>query len=137
VFVLPDGRVWMLHLEPNRERILCARQAIYTARKEQIDEGEPMFAERLMLEGFCRWSEDPFAQGNSPGFMFQRAQRLYYATQKEIEDEMRVRRAHADGTTQAIAIVNILSQRIRADARFDQARVGRNAKQFGRRHASR
>lgn len=137
MFVLPDGRVWMLHLEPSRERIVRGRQALYTARVNHDGDDEAMFAERLMAEGFCRWSEDDFEHGHSVGFMFNRAQRLFYATQAELELEMAKRRAVADGTADAIAIYQILSQRIRADARFDQAHAGRDYKQFGRAYASR
>lgn len=131
-FILPDGRVWLLQLEPGKPRIYEGRKALANARAEGFD--EPMFAEQLMAQGFCRLAEEPFHLGTSAGYMTKIAQRAIYATREEIEQTMLLRRAEADGTMQAVHMHQVLSDRIRSSAKGDWARTYRGRRTFGYAH---
>lgn len=136
LFVLPDARaVWLLQMVPDRARIIEGRKQLEVARAEGFD--EPMFAEQLMAQGFCQLSEDTYLHGHSAGFMEQRAQRVLYATETELREEMKKRRAFADSSHQETVVRAILSDRIRSNARGDWARTYRGRRYFGYGHASR
>lgn len=128
VFILPDGRVWLLQYQENRHRQAEGRKLLALARAEGDYFEE--FAPLLMAHGFALLSEEDYQHGTSVGYMVARAQRVLYATESEVRQEMRKRRRFADNTTQAEIREMVIRERIRAHATSDWSWAHRGRKSF-------
>lgn len=128
-YVLPDGRVWILQLVPDRARILEGRKLLL-AMKEDHDQWEPAYAASLMAEGFWLLGELPFLEGTSAGAAVRLASKVLNVTQDKLNKTMRARRSEADSSEAAERMRSVLSDRIRSSARSDWARSFRARRTF-------
>jgi len=127
-YILPDGRVWILQLVPNRARIEEGRRQMATLRLEDL--GMPDRQTLLMAEGFWLVAELPYLEGTSAGAAVTAAQRALYATDAQVEATYRANRAEADHTNARRRMVDTLRDRIRSSARSDWARTWRGRRTF-------
>ena len=128
-YILPDGRVWILQLVPDRARIIEGRKLLVEL-KEDNDQREPAYMASLMAEGFKLIDEMSFQEGTSAGAAVRRASEVLHATQDEVNQAMRARRSVADSSANAVKMHATLSDRIRSSARGDWARQWRGRRTF-------
>lgn len=127
-YFLPDGRCWILHRQENRERIQAGRAELLDAKV--MGWQEPMYTASLMAQGFWLVGEVPFWEGRSAGACVTLAQRVLYATEEQVRENMRRRRAVADSSAQAEERARVIRDRIASSARSDWARTYRGRRYF-------
>jgi hypothetical protein len=128
-YVLPDGRVWILQLVPDRARIVEGRRLLL-AMKEDHDQWEPAYSASLMAEGFWLLGELPFREGTSAGAAVRLASTVLNVTEQKLAQTMRARRSEADSSQAAVRMRDTLSDRIRSSAKSDWARSFRARRTF-------
>lgn len=131
VYILPDGRVWLLLHEEERARIQVGREMLAQSKSDGIDECKyPYVTARLMADGWSMLDEIPYRR-LSAGVLEQLAQRALYRRDHERRALERELLSVADSTRQAERRAAVISERIRAEARSDWKWAAR-----GRRHFS-
>lgn len=128
MYVLPDGRVWLLKYEANKPRIREGRKILAQAR--ELDDYGDLESAHLMAEGWSLLGEFSYVEGTSVGAMMQHAQMTLYATEQEIEADARRIKRIADGTVSRERGAALTRERIRAFAKTDWARTYRGRKVF-------
>lgn len=128
-YIKPDGEVWILQYQPERERIATGRAELAEARGDSFQ--EPMYAAHLMAQGFWLLGSLPYVEGTSAGAAVALAQRVLYATEVQVRTTMRRRRGEADGTAHSAVRTAVIRDRIRSSARGDWAHAYRGRKTFG------
>lgn len=128
LYVLPDGRVWLLWQSMKPARIQAGRDELFEAKLEGFD--EPMYSASLMAQGFEQLGEYPFFFGMSAGAMLAIAQEKLYATERQIVAAMARRRSKADGTDHKARAVATMRDRVTSGARSDHAWAYRGRRSF-------
>lgn len=126
-YILPDGRVWILQLVPNRGRIAEGRKGMIDAKELEL---MPERQTILMAEGFWLVAELPFHEGTSAGAAVAVAQRVLNVSDERLAQTMAERRNYADSTTQRQTMVKTLKDRIRSDSKSDWKRSFRARRTF-------
>ena len=122
-YILPDGRVWLLQLVPNRARIHTGRAELVQMKLE--GDRDPAYSAHLMAEGFMLVAEMEYWEGTSAGAAVKRAEQVLHATSAQVERTYRARRAEADSSNAKARMHQTLSDRIRSDAKSDWSRAWR------------
>ncbi len=131
LYILPNGRVWLLQYQENKHRIAEGRKMIELAR-EDGGEIEEMRAARLQAAGFACFGEFSFHEGTSAGFLVRRASEILNAKESDVKAEMAQRRAFANSQAQAEERARVIQERIRSSARSDWGWAYRGRKSFSR-----
>lgn len=126
LYILPDGRVWVLLKSDKAARIDEGRKLLRECR----DDG---MAERwmiLMAEGFELLHEESGPKAYSAGHLLHWIRRKMAATVEEIDAELERRRQESDGTAYVERAVALVKERIRSDARSDFRWAHKGKKSF-------
>lgn len=130
-YVMPDGRVWILHLEPNRQRIQTGRNEMRVFKEEDL--GMPLVSSLLSAEGFWLVADLPYHEGTSAGAAVRAASLALHATAEQVEARKRLIRAEVDNTNARERMVATIRDRIRSSAKSDWARTWRGRRTFAMR----
>lgn len=128
VYVLPDGRVWLLKLERDKPRIKEGQKLLQQAKAE--GDYSDLESARLMAEGWSLLGELSYQEGTSVHALLAHAQMTLNATAEQIEADQLRRKLVADGTTGREAAAALMVDRVHAFARTDHARAFRGRKVF-------
>lgn len=119
LYVLPDGRVWLLFKSDKASRIDAGRLELGAAKAEGFQ--EPMYAASLMAQGFELIEEVPYGPGLSAGFLLTMAQDWTYLTEAEIRARSKARREKSDGTEHKRRARAMMRERVVLGGKSDYA----------------
>lgn len=128
VYILPDGRVWLLKREADKPRIKEGQKLLQQAK--DLGDYSDLEAAHLMAEGWSLLGELTFHEGTSVGAMLRHAQMTLYATTKQIEADQLRRKLIADGTTGRMEAAALMVDRVQSFAKSDHARAYRGRQVF-------
>lgn len=128
LYVMADGRVFLLKHEANKPRIREGRKMIEQA--QQLGDDTELEIPRLMAEGWSLLGEFSYEEGCSVGRVVEHAQMTLYATRDEIEADQKRRKLIADGTTGRLKTTELMLERMRSSARSDHSLIMKNRKSY-------
>lgn len=127
--ILPNGLVWLLYKSDVGERIDEGRKQLAHAKEDGL---APERSSMLMAAGFELLSEESFEHGSSAGHLILVAQQKLAASKREIEQEIARRVAESDGSADLTRGIQVVRNRIRADAVSDWKWAHRGKKSFAK-----
>ena len=128
LYVLPDGRVWVLVKSDKMERIDQGRIELAQNR------GDGFAADRsslLMAAGFELLSEEPYCR-LSATHLLRVAQQKMHASGADIRAAVKLHRAESDSSARIIRGAQRIIERVEASARSDHRWAYRGRRSFSR-----